>query len=55
MFKFKISDFPGNYTIYRNSVDEKEKLEAEKTAAKKPVSQKPKAAQNEIVFLKLEC
>lgn len=36
-----ISDFPGNYTIYRNSIEEKDELEKAKNAA--PKKEKPKS------------
>ncbi len=50
----KIKDFPGNYTIYRNSVEEKEEKEKEKNKAiasvSKPVAEKPKKQSQKLTF-----
>ncbi|WP_372775513.1 ABC-F family ATP-binding cassette domain-containing protein [Mangrovibacterium sp.] len=48
----KIKDFPGNYTIYRNSVEEEEKLEKAEVAAsiQKPISEKPRKQTQKLSF-----
>ncbi|MGD9930355.1 MAG: ABC-F family ATP-binding cassette domain-containing protein [Mangrovibacterium sp.] len=48
----KIKDFPGNYTIYRNSLEEEEKQEKAEAAASAPkaVSEKPKKQSQKLTF-----